>query len=170
MSGQQQHASAIPVIAYVALGSNLEDPQKQVRQGFDALAELTDSKLLARSSLYSSKPVGYLDQPDFINAVAKLETSLSPRELLDALLAIEFKYGRKRSTPNAPRTLDLDLLLYNGLKHDEAGLTIPHPRMHTRAFVLLPLTEIDPDCEIPGQGLAKDWLLRMEGQQLIKLN
>jgi len=156
-------------VAFIALGSNLVEPQKQVHEGFDELANLQDSKLLACSSLYLSAPIGNADQPDFVNAVAKLETALSPRDLLQTLLSIELKHGRKRSIPNAPRTLDLDLLLYDGLQHHEPDLTVPHPRMHERAFVLLPLTEIAPDCEIPGRGFAKDWLQHVDQQQIRKL-
>ena len=163
-------AAHIPTtIAFVALGSNLEQPQIQVRRGFDELAALSKTKLLASSSLYTSAPVGYADQPDFMNAVAKIETALSPREVLEALLAIELKHGRQRSLPNGPRTLDMDLLLYGGLQHHEAGLTIPHPRMHERAFVLLPLTEIAPDAVIPGKGPAREWLEKCADQQLRKL-
>ena len=164
--------SAIPTpatIAFVALGSNLEQPQIQVRRGFDELAALSKTKLLSCSSLYTSAPVGYADQPDFVNAVAKIETALSPHEVLEALLAIELKHGRQRSLPNGPRTLDMDLLLYGGLQHHEAGLTIPHPRMHERAFVLLPLTEIAPDAVIPGKGPAREWLEKCADQQLRKL-
>ena len=164
--------SAVPTpttIAFVALGSNLEQPQIQVRRGFDELAALSKTKLLASSSLYTSAPVGYADQPDFVNAVAKIETALSPHEVLEALLAIELKHGRQRSLPNGPRTLDMDLLLYGGLQHHEAGLTIPHPRMHERAFVLLPLTEIAPDAVIPGKGPAREWLEKCADQQLRKL-
>ena len=156
-------------IAFIALGSNLENPRQQVQRGFDELASLRGSRLLASSSLYLSGPVGCTNQPDFVNAVAKLETTLSAHELLNALLAIELNHGRERNHPNAPRTLDLDLLLYNGLQHHEPGLTIPHPRMHTRAFVLLPLIELDPDCEIPGQGRAKDWVAQVMGQHIEKL-
>ena len=164
--------SAVPTpttIAFVALGSNLEQPQIQVRRGFDELAALSKTKLLSCSSLYTSAPVGYADQPDFVNAVAKIETALSPHEVLEALLAIELKHGRQRSLPNGPRTLDMDLLLYGGLQHHEAGLTIPHPRMHERAFVLLPLTEIAPDAVIPGKGPAREWLEKCADQQLRKL-
>ena len=164
--------SAVPTpttIAFVALGSNLEQPQIQVRRGFDELAALSKTKLLSCSSLYTSAPVGYADQPDFVNAVAKIETALSAREVLEALLAIELKHGRQRSLPNGPRTLDMDLLLYGGLQHHEAGLTIPHPRMHERAFVLLPLTEIAPDAVIPGKGPAREWLEKCADQQLRKL-
>ena len=101
--------------------------------------------------------------------MAKIETALSAREVLEALLAIELKHGRQRSLPNGPRTLDMDLLLYGGLQHHEAGLTIPHPRMHERAFVLLPLTEIAPDAVIPGKGPASEWLEKCADQQLRKL-
>jgi 2-amino-4-hydroxy-6-hydroxymethyldihydropteridine diphosphokinase len=143
---------------FIALGGNLEDPAAQVRAGFGALAALPSTKLIARSSLYRSAPVGYADQPDFINAVAAIETALAPRALLDALLAIEHSHGRVRDFPNAPRTLDLDVLLYGDLQLHEHGLTIPHPRMHERAFVLLPLAEIAPRCVIPGRGAVADLL------------
>jgi 2-amino-4-hydroxy-6-hydroxymethyldihydropteridine diphosphokinase len=102
--------------------------------------------------------VGYVDQPDFINAVAQVETSLAPRALLAALLDIEHRHGRERSFRNAPRTLDLDLLLYGSAHFHEDGLTLPHPRMTERGFVLLPLLEIAPDTTIPGRGRAVDWL------------
>jgi len=164
------NAASDRTIAFVALGSNLEQPQVQVRRGFDELAALPRTALLDRSSLYTSAPVGYADQPDFVNAVARIATTLSPREILDALLAIELKHGRQRSVPNGPRTLDLDLILYGRLRHHEAGLTIPHPRMHERAFVLLPLVEIAPECEIPGKGYAKDWLAKCADQQLRKMD
>ena len=146
------------VTAYVALGANLEDPIVQVRAGLAALATLPNTQLLAQSSLYRTAPVGYADQPDFINAVAAVDTELSPRELLDALLAIELNHGRVRQFANAPRTLDLDVLLYDDVEVNESGLTIPHPRMHERAFVLAPLSEIAPHCEIPGHGRVSDLL------------
>jgi len=147
-----------PVTAYIALGGNLENPAAQVRAGFGALAALASTKLIAQSSLYRSAPVGYAHQPDFINAVAAIETALAPRALLDALLAIERSHGRVRDFPNAPRTLDLDVLLYGDLQLHELGLTIPHPRMHERAFVLLPLAEIAPRCFIPGRGAVIELL------------
>ncbi len=147
-----------PETAFIALGSNLADPAAQVRAGFDALAALPGARLTARSSLYRSAPAGYAEQPDFINAVAALETSLAPRALLDALLAIELSHGRVREFLNAPRTLDLDVLLYGELQLHEHGLTLPHPRMHERAFVLLPLAEIAPRCVIPGRGAVIDLL------------
>lgn len=146
------------VQAYIALGGNLDDPASRVSAGFAALAALPKSRLTAQSALYRSAPVGYADQPDFINAAAALETGLRPRELLEALLAIERSHGRVRDFPNAPRTLDLDLLLYGGLQLHEDGLTIPHPRMHERAFVLAPLAAIAPQCVIPGRGRVADLL------------
>lgn len=157
------------VTAFVALGSNLRQPEVQVRRGFDELATLPQTRLITCSSLYTSAPVGYADQPDFVNAVAAIETTLSPREVLETLLAIELKHGRQRSLPNGPRTLDMDLLMYGELQYHEVGLTIPHPRMHERAFVLLPLIEIAPDCVIPGRGVARDWLAQCDDQQLRKM-
>ena len=155
--------------AYVALGANLEDPIVQVRAGLAALATLPNTQLLAQSSLYRTAPVGYVDQPDFINAVAGVDTVLSPRELLDALLAIELNHGRVRQFANAPRTLDLDVLLYDDAEVHETGLTIPHPRMHERAFVLAPLAEIAPLCEIPGHGRVKDLLRRLDTRGVTRL-
>jgi 2-amino-4-hydroxy-6-hydroxymethyldihydropteridine diphosphokinase len=136
------------------LGANLDDPAAQVEYAFDELARLPDTLLSARSSLYVSAPVGYDQQPDFINAVARLETRLSPRALLVALLDIEHRHGRQRTFRNAPRTLDLDLLLYGNARFHEPGLALPHPRMHERAFVLEPLMEIASDLYIPGHGSA----------------
>lgn len=149
-----------PHRAFIALGSNLAEPATQVRNAFDALAGLRDSRLVAHSSLYRTAPVGYTDQPDFINAVALVETRLSAPDLLHALLDVEHRFGRVREFLNAPRVLDLDLLIYDELIHHEHGLTVPHPRMHERGFVLAPLVEIAPDCVIPGRGLARDWLAR----------
>lgn len=139
-----------PEVAYVALGSNLDDPAAQVRAGFAELAALPGTRLTAKSSLYGSAPVGYLDQPDFVNAVARIETEFAPRDLLDALLAIERRHGRVREFPNAPRTLDLDIVLYGSSAIHEPGLSIPHPRMLERAFVMVPLAEIAPDAVVPG--------------------
>lgn len=164
MSTQPLHG-----LTFIALGSNLQQPAVQIRRGFAALAALPLTNLLKCSSLYASAPVGYADQPDFVNAVASIETTLKPRQLLDALLATEIEHGRRREILNGPRTLDLDLLLYGDLQHREAGLTIPHPRMHERAFVLLPLTEIAPDCVIPGKGPAREWLAKCAGQDLRKI-
>jgi len=145
-------------IAAVGLGANLNDPAAQVEYALAELDRLPGTRLLAHSALYASAPVGYVDQPDFINAVAQVETSLAPRALLAALLDIEHRHGRERSFRNAPRTLDLDLLLYGNAHFHEDGLTLPHPRMTERAFVLLPLLEIAPEAVIPGHGRAADWL------------
>lgn len=133
------------VRAAIALGSNLDDPEAHVRRGFDDLAAVAQTRVLARSSLYRTKPVGYANQPDFINACALVETRLDARKLLDALLAIEKRHGRVREIPNGPRTLDLDIIAYGDQAIDEPGLVIPHPRAHERAFVLDPLREVWPE-------------------------
>ena len=144
--------------AYIALGSNLREPQRQLQAGLAALACLPDTQLIAQSSLYRSAPVGYLEQPDFVNAVAAIRTALSPRALLDALLAIERVHGRVREFANAPRTLDLDITLYGERVIHEPRLSIPHPRMHERAFVMVPLAQIAPDATVPGRGRVRDLL------------
>ena len=151
-------------LAYVGIGSNLDGPREQVKQAFEALARLPQTRLARRSSLYRSAPLGYADQPEFINAVAELESSLSPEELLGNLQQIEKRHGRQRSFANAPRTLDLDLLLFGGEIRQSAGLTLPHPRMHQRAFVLKPLLEIAPQACIPGIGLASTSLEKISIQ------
>jgi len=158
-----------PQTAFIALGSNLEAPVTQIHKAFVELGKLPKTKLTARSSLYRSAPVGNINQPQFINAVAKLETKLAPSELLTALLEIEQRHGRRRQFPNAPRTLDLDLLLYGDLIHHEYGLTIPHPRMHQRAFVLLPLHEIAPDAVVPGIGSVAELVAACSGQDVQRL-
>jgi 2-amino-4-hydroxy-6-hydroxymethyldihydropteridine diphosphokinase len=158
------------VTAYVALGANLEDPVAQVKAGIAALATLPRTQLKAQSSLYRTAPVGYADQPDFINAVAAVDTALGARELLDALLAIEIDHGRVREFANAPRTLDLDVLLYDDLRMHEDGSTIPHPRMHERAFVLAPLNEIAPDCVIPGRGKVSELLRAADSAGVTRLD
>ena len=132
-------------VAYVGIGSNLDDPRTQVLQAFDELDRLPHTRVVKRSSLYRSAPAGHAAQPDFINAVAQLETGLPAERLLAELQEIETRHGRKRSFPNAPRTLDLDVLLFGNAELDTPGLRIPHPRMHERAFVLKPLMEISPE-------------------------
>lgn len=138
--------------AFIALGSNLQDPQRQVRQALTEISEMPGIQLVRASSLYRTAPVGYDNQPDFINAVAEITTDIPPAALLQALLALETTHGRERPFPNAPRVLDLDLLLYDDLTMHSEELTLPHPRMHSRGFVLLPLAEIAPTLVIPGQG------------------
>jgi 2-amino-4-hydroxy-6-hydroxymethyldihydropteridine diphosphokinase len=144
--------------AYVGIGSNLERPREQVLQAFDELDRMPATRLVRKSSLYRTAPVGHAGQPDFINAVAELDSALSPREMLEQLRRIEASHGRARSFPNAPRTLDLDLLLFDERTIGDADLVVPHPRMHERAFVLKPLAEIAPGVAIPGKGTVKDLL------------
>ena len=155
--------------AFVALGSNLGDPLATVRSAFEALSALPQSSLAAASSLYRSAPVGLKNQPDFINAVAALDTLLGADALLDELFAIEARFGRRRDFHHAPRTLDLDLLLYGAEVRGTPRLTLPHPRMHERAFVLLPLVEIAPEAVIPGRGPAAALLDGVREQKLAKL-
>jgi 2-amino-4-hydroxy-6-hydroxymethyldihydropteridine diphosphokinase len=157
------------IIATIGLGANLDDPAAQVEYALAELDRLPHTRLVARSSLYASAPVGYVDQPDFVNAVAQVETALAPRALLAALLDIEHRHGRERSFRNAPRTLDLDLLLYGNARFHEEGLSLPHPRMHERAFVLLPLIEIAPDATIPGIGRAIDRIAACADQSVVPL-
>lgn len=147
----------------LALGSNLEDPEEQVARGFEEIAALPRTTLVARSPLYRTAPVGYAYQPDFVNACALVDTALSPRALLDAMLALEQRHGRVRNIPNGPRTLDLDIVLYGERVIDEPGLKVPHPRAHERAFVLRPLLDVWPDAEIPGRGRAAALLRLVEG-------
>ena len=156
-------------LAYVALGANLGDPVEQLRGALVALSRLAESRLLRASSLYRTAPVGIHGQPDFINAVAALETSLSPQDLLSALFVIEAQFGRRRDFFRAPRTLDLDLLLFDDLILDSPALQLPHPRMHLRAFVVAPLLEIAPDCRIPGRGSAAAWLPAVSMQAIERL-
>lgn len=142
--------------AFVAIGSNLADPRSQVLAAFAALDALPGTRVIARSALYRTAPVGYADQPDFFNAVAAVETELPATALLDALLDVEQARGRVREFANGPRTLDLDVLLYGDMVYADARLTLPHPRMHERAFVLYPLNDIAPDVVIPGHGRVHD--------------
>lgn len=155
--------------AYIAIGSNLEEPELQVRDAFEELAMLPKTRLARVSSLYRTAPVGYADQPDFVNAVAQIETALTPRALLEALLAIERRHGRVREFANAPRTLDLDIALYDDVTVREPGLSIPHPRMHERAFVMVPLAEIAPDAMIPGIGRAGDIAAALDPQGITRI-
>lgn len=143
------------ITAYIGIGANLGDPLEQVTSAIAALATLPMTRLLGTSSAYRSAPMGGMrddSQPDYVNAVVRIQTLLDARTLLDRLLDIENRHGRFRSFPNAPRTLDLDLLLFGEQQIDQPGLCVPHPRMHLRRFVLDPLIEIAPDLYIPGQG------------------
>lgn len=157
------------VRAVIGLGANLGDPAAQLRTAIAAIGRIADTRVLAVSSFYRTAPVGFLAQPEFVNAAVTVETTLAPRALLDALQAIEAAAGRERRFKDAPRTLDLDLLLYGDRVADEPGLTIPHPRLHERAFALAPLVEIAPDAEVPGHGRAADLLARCAAQKIEKV-
>jgi len=141
-------------LAYVGLGSNIGDPARQVRLAIEELKKLPETNLVLTSGMYRSAPLGYADQADFLNAVACLDTGLPAARLLEHLQEIERKQGRERPFANAPRTLDLDLLLYGDIILDSPRLTVPHPRMHERAFVLQPLLDLDSEISIPGRGKA----------------
>jgi 2-amino-4-hydroxy-6-hydroxymethyldihydropteridine diphosphokinase len=143
--------------AYIGLGSNLGDRMATLRMAIQRLETL--GRIAGVSSLYETEPVGYLEQPSFLNAVIALDTALAPADLLAALLGIERDLGRMRSFPNAPRTLDLDLLLVDNAILDTPELTLPHPRLHERAFVLVPLEEIAPELVHPGSGKTMQELL-----------
>jgi 2-amino-4-hydroxy-6-hydroxymethyldihydropteridine diphosphokinase len=144
------------VPAYVALGSNLDDPRAQVGRAFDALAGLPETRLVLRSSLYSSRPLGPVEQPDFVNAVAGLLTALEPDALLAALKDLEARLGRARPVLRwGPRRIDLDLLVHGTARSATVELTLPHPGIAERAFVLAPLAEIAPDLDVPGLGRVR---------------
>jgi len=139
--------------AYIGLGSNLDRPGRQIETAFELLDAIPQTRLIARSSLYRSAPLGGIEQPDFVNAAAALLTHLAARELLAELQEIERKRGRERGGVHwGPRVLDLDLLVYSHAGIVEPGLTVPHPGIAERNFVLLPLRELAPDLEIPGLG------------------
>ena len=142
-----------PVTAYIGVGSNLDDPRRQVATALVELGDLPATRVTRQSALYRTPPMGPPDQPDYINAVVELETGLAPLALLDELQRLENLHRRVRgSERSGPRTLDLDLLLYGELRLDEPRLTVPHPGLAQRAFVLVPLTEVAPALTIPGLG------------------
>jgi 2-amino-4-hydroxy-6-hydroxymethyldihydropteridine diphosphokinase len=155
-------------LAYIGLGANLGDARAALEAALQAIAALPGTRLLRRSSLYRSAPIES-SGPDYLNAVAELRTGLAPLELLHALQDIERNHGRERPYRNAPRTLDLDLLLHGDLTLDTPELTLPHPRLHLRAFVLLPLAELAPQLQIPGQGTVSDLLARVHDQPIEKV-
>lgn len=159
------------VQAWIGIGANLgEDPVETVRSAIAALGTQPHCRLEAESSLYRTAPVGGpQEQPDYINAVVRIETALGPALLLETLLAIEKNFGRTRSVQNAPRTLDLDLLVYADRIINQHGLQVPHPRMHERAFVMVPLAEIDPALVIPELGLASDLRDKLTGQSIQRI-
>jgi 2-amino-4-hydroxy-6-hydroxymethyldihydropteridine diphosphokinase len=153
----------------IGLGSNLEDPARQIRQAVKEIGALAHCRLIAVSSLYESAPIGGVEQPAFVNAVAQVETSLTPGQLMASLLAIEIAHDRVRTIKNGPRTLDLDILLFDDRHIDEPNIVAPHPRAHERAFVLLPLLELDPELYIPGKGMARDFVNSVSDQMVRKL-
>jgi 2-amino-4-hydroxy-6-hydroxymethyldihydropteridine diphosphokinase len=157
-----------PARAFVGVGANLGDAVATVRSALDALARLDHTQLVKCSSLYRSAPVD-AEGPDFVNAAAELRTTLAPLALLRQLQRIERDFGRVRGVRNAPRTLDLDLLLYDERVLDTGALVLPHPRAHLRAFVLWPLAEIDAALSLPGLGPVMAWLPGVAGQPIERL-
>ena len=157
-------------IAYIGIGSNQGDARAHVLQAFEELARLPGTRLEGRSALYRSEPVDAPGQPDYVNAAGGVDTDLTAAQLLAALQDLELRHGRERPTRNAPRTLDLDLLLYGDTAFASAMLTLPHPRMHQRAFVLMPLLDLDPRLEVPGRGAARDLLARCAGQRVARMD
>lgn len=148
--------------AFVALGGNVDGPAARLLAVMGEFDSLPHTRLVRASSLYRTAPVGYADQPDFVNAAVLLETALTPDVLMAELQAMETRHGRVRRLRNGPRTLDLDLLLYDGLiLDDDPVLILPHPRLHLRSFVLTPLVEIEPECVLPRHGRAASILESM---------
>jgi 2-amino-4-hydroxy-6-hydroxymethyldihydropteridine diphosphokinase len=152
------------VHAYVGLGSNLGDREGTLRAAVGRLRNLAETRVVRVSTLRNTEPVGYVDQPRFLNGVVELETGLSAPRLLETLLGLEQAFGRNRGAvpPQGPRTLDLDLLLYGQDVIDEPGLKVPHPRLHERRFVLEPLAELDPALEVPGKGSVQTLLSKLD--------
>lgn len=157
------------VQAYIGLGANLGDPLQALRDALDALRAVPQTRIDAISSFYLSAPVD-AGGDDYVNAVARVQTLLAPHALLAALQDIERRFGRERPFRNAPRTLDLDLLLYGEQTIHDPQLEVPHPRMMARAFVLLPLLELDADITVPGQGRASDFLPAVRDQQIRRID
>lgn len=152
--------------AWIGLGANLGERGATLEAAIDALRVLPRTRLVARSRLWASAPVD-AGGPDYLNAVARLDTRLDPHDLLAALQRIETRFGRERPYANAPRTLDLDLLLAGDATVDTATLVVPHPRLHERAFVLRPMADIDADVVVPGRGPVRQWLARAADQRCV---
>ncbi len=155
---------------YLGLGSNQSDPISQIKNATDLIEKIETSKIIKKSSLYESLPVGYLDQPNFINQVISLQTSLSPAELFERFQQIEFQLKRVKKIVNGPRTIDIDILLFNQEIILTKDLTIPHPRMLDRAFVMIPLLEIEPNILIPKISNLKEILGKLDKKTLTKIN
>ena len=157
-------------LAYVGLGSNLDEPRRQLEAALEAVGQIRQTRLLRQSSFYCSKPWGILDQPDFVNAVAELETTLDPAELLAELLMVEQRAGRRRdSTRWGPRIIDLDLLLFGSRQLSGKGIEVPHPRLYERSFVVLPLAELVPHLDVPGKGPLADAVAGVESDSCLRL-
>ena len=170
MAYQTRHPAVHPtVIAWISIGSNLDLPVAQVRHALESLAAVPESTLLWHSHLYQTAPVGGVPQPTFVNAVARLQTALPDRDLLSHLQMLEAAAGRRRAEEIywGPRVLDLDLLSYGSTRSSDPELTLPHPRLHERAFVLVPLAEFDPELIIPGCGRIARHLSAVAGQSVI---
>ena len=155
--------------AFIAFGSNLQNPKSQVERAIQSVKNTPNIGLIQTSSLYKTAPVGYDNQDDFVNAVAEIKTNLTPLDLLRTLLSIENTFGRERPFPNAPRVLDLDLLLYDDVAISSAELTLPHPRMHERGFVMIPLAEIAPNISISQHGHADELAAKCDNQGVVKI-
>jgi 2-amino-4-hydroxy-6-hydroxymethyldihydropteridine diphosphokinase len=163
----------MPVRAYVGLGGNVGLAEDTLRSAVSAFDALPSTRLVRASRLYRTPAWGRVEQPDFVNAVAAIETTLAPRALLDGLLGIERAHGRERNDEAqrwGPRTLDLDLLLYGENEIDEPGLRVPHPHLHERAFVLVPLCEIAPEVVIPGHGVVSDVRRRVADREITAIS
>ncbi|MDA7691157.1 2-amino-4-hydroxy-6-hydroxymethyldihydropteridine diphosphokinase [Methylophilaceae bacterium] len=154
---------------YIALGSNLEEPRKQIYRAINLIDAIDEISVTQKSSLYKTKPIGKIDQPDFINAAIEVEGNISPENLHTALQDIETQTGRIRMELNEPRTLDLDILLIDDLIMKTKKLTVPHPRMHQREFVIVPLFEINQKLNIPGIGSIDDILKSLPDQGVVKI-
>jgi 2-amino-4-hydroxy-6-hydroxymethyldihydropteridine diphosphokinase len=149
--------------AFVGVGANLGDRERTIRRALELLDDRADVEVVAVSALRETEPVGYVDQPRFLNGAAELRTGLEPRALLEVLLGVELELGRTRDGPRfGPRTIDLDLLVYDDVVLDEPGLTLPHPRVHERRFALEPLAELAPGLELPGRGRVERLLASLD--------
>jgi 2-amino-4-hydroxy-6-hydroxymethyldihydropteridine diphosphokinase len=159
-----RHYDDVVVRAFVGLGSNLADREGNLRRAIEALRALPSTHVVAVSTFHDTEPVGIIDQPRFLNGAVELATELPPRALLEELLAVERRLGRDRTgvPPGGPRTIDLDLLLYGERRIDEPGLSVPHPRLHERRFVLEPLAELDPALDVPGMGQVQGLLAELD--------
>ena len=155
---------------YLGLGSNQSDPINQIKNATELIEKIETSKIIKKSSLYESLPVGYLDQPNFINQVISLQTSLSPAELFERFQQIEFQLKRVKKIVNGPRTIDIDILLFNQEIILTNDLTIPHPRMLDRAFVMIPLLEIEPNILVPKISNLKEILGKLDIKTLTKID